>query len=281
MRKQVHQHIVRRLTRAGGFTLVELLVVIGIIAVLISLLPPALQKARQSALRISCLSNMRQCVMAMHLYAVDNQDRIPIGYDWSDKTRSNVLWETVSFSPYGTYSQLGFLYAAGYMKSPRIWYCPAEIYDTSVMYDQRPYPDWSKYNAWPPGTYANNATRMGYWARPTTYWSNSWTVATINKYIPSDIPHLSQLNSLAILDEGYKKLSIQRRHGMGMNVMYADGSGMWVPYGAFSTDVDMIAGTTGVAKMAAILNDPNGKPDHNYTNQPAGGLWVTLDRARQ
>jgi len=270
----------RESSTRGGFTLVELLVVIGIIAVLISLLLPALQKARQSALRVSCLSNMRQCVMEMHLYALANRDRIPIGYDWSDKTRSNVLWETVSFNPYGTYSQLGFLYAAGYMQSPSIWYCPAELYDMREMYNQRPYPDWSRYNAWPPGTYSNNVTRMGYWARPTTYWSNTWTPATLNKYIPSTVPHLSRLKSLALLDEGYQKVPIQRRHGKGMNVAYADGSGMWVPYSTFSADVDMIAGTSGLSQMAAILNDPAGKADHNYANKPPGGLWVTLDKAQ-
>src|SRR6187402_733969 len=67
----------RRKSSKTGFTLVELLVVIGIIALLISLLLPALGKARKSANTAACLSNQRQLVMAMHMYATAYQGRLP------------------------------------------------------------------------------------------------------------------------------------------------------------------------------------------------------------
>jgi prepilin-type N-terminal cleavage/methylation domain-containing protein/prepilin-type processing-associated H-X9-DG protein len=55
----------------AGFTLVELLVVIGIIAVLMSMLLPAMSRAREQANTIACLSNMRQIMAAVHNYASD------------------------------------------------------------------------------------------------------------------------------------------------------------------------------------------------------------------
>src|SRR4051794_15180265 len=63
-----------------AFTLVELLVVIGIIALLISVLLPALNGARRSANLVKCQSNMRQIGVAMQLYAGQFNDRLPATY---------------------------------------------------------------------------------------------------------------------------------------------------------------------------------------------------------
>jgi prepilin-type N-terminal cleavage/methylation domain-containing protein/prepilin-type processing-associated H-X9-DG protein len=73
-----------------AFTLVELLVVIGIISVLISMLLPALNKARESAQRIACASNLRQVAMAWTAYTADNHGKLPVllSYYW-DATPSN------------------------------------------------------------------------------------------------------------------------------------------------------------------------------------------------
>jgi prepilin-type N-terminal cleavage/methylation domain-containing protein/prepilin-type processing-associated H-X9-DG protein len=70
--------------RARGFTLVELLVVIGIIATLASLLFPAVERARGRGQQIYCASNLRQLTLAMALYAPDNNDRYPYNLGSSD-----------------------------------------------------------------------------------------------------------------------------------------------------------------------------------------------------
>src|SRR4051812_36865250 len=68
--------------RCSGFSIVELLVVIGIIALLISILLPAMRIARESAKRTQCASQLRQLGLAFQLYANANRGSLPAWSGW-------------------------------------------------------------------------------------------------------------------------------------------------------------------------------------------------------
>src|SRR5688572_17974656 len=113
----------RVVQRRRAFTLVELLVVIGIIALLVSILLPSLNRAREAARRTQCLSNLRSIGQMVNMYANVNREQIPIGFSGGTSTKifqnNYFLSRNSSQPPAGEqvrYVGLGLLFPGNFIK---------------------------------------------------------------------------------------------------------------------------------------------------------------------
>lgn len=285
----------RRLSRA--FTLVELLVVIGVIALLIAILLPALQKAKRQAKLIQCASNLRQYGTLLQLYATEHNRVVPLFYStWIGGNTANGKSFPIAsmMMTYGTAASTNSnltplgqaLFTTRYVKSSNwlIFGCPLQRNPRFIItrppaangligyvgYAVRPESNYS-----PVINGSSQVTGFGF--------SNSGTVKPNYPKITSFKSNQALASDLLVVRttgvdaNGYSAWPwIEQTHlTTNCSVFYADGSVRLVPYGVYKASY--FAAPSGTGLTSDIMTYASTTPK---MQRLVSGFWYDFDHYR-
>jgi len=225
IKQEMRTMIIKRKHRCGfrsAFTLVELLVVISIIALLVSILLPALGKAREQARVVYCAANLRQFGFGMYLYAEDHNGYTVPNYILNSQYLPYIIRDNNSDVP----ENIGHLYELNYLNVPDLYYCPSSSRPLQKFNTVRN-PWWELHTSILPSYHTYSSYYFNIRV-PNSFWNTALSVSLeangrasrFSTWIKYD-----KLKNKAILSDSVfypDKYPHSRRKGF--NVLYADNS---------------------------------------------------------
>ncbi len=214
--------------RKAGFTLIELLVVIAIIAILMAILIPVLGRAKETAKRVVCSSQLKQVGIAVQTYASDYGNLLPYYGDEMHPYvlyRSEAVWLDAEGEPIPM--KVACLSEAGAIADPRVFYCPS---NKMALYRFESYndpPPWGtlpqRYNT-EDGQGHNQWIRMGYTYYPTNPRSPIDPATDAPKGTAKKLDDLNPL--IPFMTDTIRRrehISHKRRGNDAINALFSDG----------------------------------------------------------